>query len=126
ETVVEFALRLTEIYKCYTLHDDVLACLQHSSAAVRRQALFALREIYNDSTTAALIHHFSTAPKQEQLLILDLLGETGSGDTEMCFLESLQQCKDEMLRHRAAEAVQKICPASTSVTLLSSLSKQAV
>ncbi|HET7896368.1 MAG TPA: hypothetical protein VFL47_01820 [Flavisolibacter sp.] len=126
ETVVEFALRLAEAYQCYALHDDVLACLQHTSAAVRHQALLALREVSNDSTPTALIHYFFRATKQEQLLILDLLGDIGSADTEIGFLETLQQCDDEMLRHRAGQALQQIRPASTAVSLLSGFSKQAV
>lgn len=133
-TVVEFALRLTELYKCYGLHSEVVTCLQHPSAVVRLQALHALREVYNDSTTAALLHHFTRAGQQEQHAIVDMLGEIGTAD-EICFLTALLGSSDESLRYRASQALHQLDPTQSDqltntgpacLPLLSPLTKKAV
>lgn len=135
-TVVEFALRLTEAYKCYPLYPDVVACLQHSSAVVRMQALHALRENYDDDTTAVLMQYFPTAGKPEQLLVLELLGELGTGEKELSFLKALLSAGDESLRYGASQAIQQIDPVNkdsgaeeveaATLPLLSILTKKAV
>jgi len=134
-TVVEFALRLTEAFKCYQLHTEVVACLQHTSAVVRRQALHALREIACEDTTSVLMHYFSTAGKEEQLVVLDLLGEIGTGEKELFFLDTLLSTNDKGIRYSASRAVQQITSnipikteavTVTSSPLLSLLTKKAV
>lgn len=114
-TVVEFSLRLVGVYKCFTLHNDVIATLQHPSETVRLQALQALAEICDETTSTQLIRHFSQATKQEQLLILDMMPslEVGSGDVG--FLSSLVQHKDEAIRHCAMQAIQQISPGWSAV-----------
>ncbi|HEU4902714.1 MAG TPA: hypothetical protein VFT06_07970, partial [Flavisolibacter sp.] len=111
DSVVEFALRLVEHYRCYDLHDDVIACLQHVSPAIRLQALEALKEIHNDTTAKALVHHFPMAAREEKLCILALLCETTAGTDELDFLTSLLNGEDEAIRFRALQAIQQISPA---------------
>lgn len=114
ETVVEFALRLVQVYRCFDLHDDVLASLLHPAESVRLQALHALKEISNPSTTPALLQHFPVAGKQEQLLILDLLLTLETGNREVCFLTSLLKHQDEAIRYSAMYAIQQLSPAWSS------------
>lgn len=111
DSVVEFALRLVAHYRCYDLHDDVIACLQHASPVIRLQALEVLKEIHNDSTAKALLQHFPTAAREEQLCILALLCETPAGTAELDFLTSLLNGDDEAIRFRALQAIQQISPA---------------
>ena len=114
DSVVEFALRLVEVFRCHGLHDEVLACLQHSSPAVRLQALQTLKEIQNDSTANALLQHFAQATRPEQLQIIALWKEAGSGNEVLRFLTTLLQYDDEVVRFRAIEAIQQISPAWSS------------
>lgn len=138
DSVVEFALRLITIYKCHGLHDEVTALLQHSSAAIRLQALQALKEIGNESTSDFLLQNFPAASREEQLITLDMLRETGGSNKEMQFLTTLLKSDDEAIRFRALQAMQKLSPAWSAVVIrrmrdhpdftyiLSLLEKQAV
>lgn len=138
DSVVEFALRLVEIFKCYNLHDDVATCLSHSSLSVRLQALHALKEIGDDSTGVVLLQYFQTVSRQEQLIMLQMLPETSVGNHALPFLTSLLKSENEAIRFRAVQAIQKIGPAWSSVIIrqirehpqfahiLSMLQKQAV
>ncbi|MBB1284443.1 hypothetical protein HRH25_08675 [Flavisolibacter sp. BT320] len=118
DTVVEFALRLVTIYKCYELYNEVIACLEHASSMVRLQALQASKEIYEETTLPTLLHHFGSATKEEQLTILDLLPEVGAGAGEISFLTSLLHYKDESIRYHAMQLIQKISPSWSSQVLL--------
>jgi hypothetical protein len=110
DSVVEFALRLVEIFKCYDLHTETVGCLQHASALVRLQALQTLKEIPNETTAAALMLQFPQATKQEQLEILSVLNETETNTGLINFLTSLLHHADEAIRFRAIEALQRISP----------------
>jgi cbb3-type cytochrome oxidase subunit 3/L-fucose mutarotase/ribose pyranase (RbsD/FucU family) len=114
ETVTGFALRLVEVYKCYDLHEDVLRCLQHTSKAVRLQALHALKEIGNEDTISALLQHFSAGSREEQLLILDWLNEADAGSEVVRFLSSLLQHEDEAIRFRVMSAINRMSPVWSS------------
>lgn len=118
DTVVEFALRLVGIYKCHELYNEVIACLDHPSPVVRLQALQASKEIYRETTLPALLHHFGSATKEEQLAILDLLPEVGAGVGEISFFTSLLHYKDESIRYRAMQLIQQISPSWSSQVLL--------
>ena len=59
-SVVEFALRLVEVYKLYDLHSQVLNCLSHPSVEVRKKAINALNEIYQPDAAAHLVNQFQT------------------------------------------------------------------
>lgn len=118
DTVVAFALRLVGIYKCHELYREVIACLEHTSLAVRLQALQAAKEIYEDTTLPALLHHFGRATKEEQMTILDMLPELGAGVGEISFFTSLLHYKDERIRYRAMQLIQQISPSWSSQVLL--------
>lgn len=117
ETVVEFALRLVEIYKCFGLHNEAATCLQHSSAVVRTQALHALKEIGDDTTATFLLQAFPTVTKAEQITILEMLADTATGRNVLTFLTSLLKNDDKAIRLRAVQAIQKISPAWSSVVI---------
>lgn len=109
ETVVQFALRLVEIYRCYELHDDVAACLRHSSDVVRTQAIQAIKEIATEASFNFLWPLFSKCTKPEQLMLIDLFGEIGSAECTR-FLHSLIDANDESIRHKATVLLEKLKP----------------
>lgn len=115
DTVVEFALRLIAVFKCYDLHDAVMTCLEHPAQNVQAQALEAAREISNDQTNALLIELYSNCTREMQLQVLDMLADTG-GHAELRFFSSLLPHPDEAVRFRVVRGIQKISPAwSTEV-----------
>jgi hypothetical protein len=136
--VVEFALRLIEVYKCFALHDAVLKTLQHPLPTIRLQALQTLKEISNSTTVATLLQHFTGACKEEQIQILDMLKGLSTGNRELHFLTTLLKHQDEVIRYRAMYLIQQISPAWSNVVIrhiknnpsftyiLSSLEKKAV
>jgi len=109
ETVVQFALRLIEIYRCYELHDDVAACLRHVSDVVRLQALRAMKEIASDTSFNFLWPLFSRCTKPEQLLLIDLFGEIGTAECSR-FLATLINANDESIRHKATVLLEQLKP----------------
>ena len=99
ETVVQFALRLVEVYKCYELHDEVIGCLQHSSADLRLQALRAIKEIADDASFNWLWPHFNRSTKQEQLLLVEIFANLSTVES-IRFLKSIRQSADETVQHK--------------------------
>lgn len=87
-SVVEFALRLVEVYKLYELYPNVIACLQHSSKMIRKKSIVALKEIYDPAANELLVTMFPKEDADVQLQILKLLQEHAS-EAEQVFL--LQQ-----------------------------------
>jgi hypothetical protein len=106
ETVVQFALRLVEIYRCYDFHDDVVACLHHSAGIVRLQAIRAIKEIATEASFSFLWPLFSKCATQEQLLLIDLFGELATPECAR-FLSSLTKSSNNSLRHKATTVLQQ-------------------
>jgi len=131
ETVVQFALRLIEVYKCYDLHEEAIACLEHKSAMIRTQALRAIKEIATDASFNWLWPHFNRSTKQEQLLLVDIFAELATAES-IRFLKSLHEFADETVQHKANAllATMNIEPENKSeqsfTYLLSPLQKQVV
>ena len=88
-SVVEFALRLVEVYKLHDLYAGVIDCLQHSSKIVRKKALAALREIYDPAANELLIAIFPKEDADMQVEILKLLQEYGSEAEESFLLQQV-------------------------------------
>lgn len=108
-SVVEFALRLIEVYKLYDLHNNVLTCLSHPLKSIRKKAIAVIKEISQPDTAAILISRFQQEDDDLQLLILQVLKETGT-ETELPFLleqllHPLAECKTA-----AAKAILHINP----------------
>jgi hypothetical protein len=95
DSVVEFALRLIEIYKLHDLQPKVIDALSHQSIIVRKKAIDALQEIYQPDAAAYLIRLFQFEKIELQLLILKLF-EVHAGVDELPFLL-------ECLSHQATD-----------------------
>ena len=88
-SVVEFALRLVEVYKLHHLYAGVINCLQHSSKLIRKKALAALNEIYDPAANELLIAIFPKEDADMQVEILKLLKEYGSEAEESFLLQQV-------------------------------------
>lgn len=113
-SVVEFALRLVQVYKLYDLHSNVLSCLSHPLKLIRKKAIEVVKEISQPDTAAILISMFQKEDDDLQLLILQVLKETGT-ETEIPFLleqlwHPLVECKTA-----AAKAILQIDPAGLTL-----------
>ncbi len=87
-TIVEFTLRLIAKFQLIDFHDLVGDCLLHRSSEVRRQCTETLRVISTDTTPQLLIERFPHLEKEEQLSVLNILGEAGTV-RELPFLEAV-------------------------------------
>lgn len=102
--VVQFALKLAEIYRYYDVYHDVLLCLEHEDYIIRRQAVKTIGAIARRSTVDKLKEIYPaehTAVKPE---ILRQIGINGTAD-EIDFLKSALNEPDDMLKLEAGRAI---------------------
>jgi hypothetical protein len=130
ETVVEFALRLVEIYKCYDLQEEVIRCAAHTSQLIRMQAFRSLKEIATEAALPFLMTHFRHCYKQEQLFLIDMIAELAEAEG-IRFLQSLTSHPDESIRYKVKSRLllmgSTITEQDTTATyLLSPLQKHAI
>lgn len=103
-SVVEFALRLVEVYKLYEFYPNVISCLGHESKLIRKKSLAALKEIYDPAANELLAAMFPNEDIAVQLQILKLLQEHGS-ETEQTFLLQQISHPQQEIKVAAARAV---------------------
>lgn len=89
KTVVEFALRLIEIYQRHEFYDDVAQFLSHSSPEIRMQAIITLGKISNEKTAGLLKDIYSISDSSSQLLVLKTLRVLGAEKESLLLLTSL-------------------------------------
>lgn len=90
-SVVEFALRLVEIYQRYEFYDAAVQSLSHSSSEIRTQAVITVGKISNEKTAVALINIFATSGPELQLLILKTLQAIGADKESSLLSEQLNK-----------------------------------
>lgn len=95
-SVAEFALRLVEVYHLHVYYSDVIGCLKHTSKAVRKKAIAALKEIYNSSSNEILVERFQQEEADVQILILQLLQEFGTEAEQFFLLQQLTHVQQEI------------------------------
>jgi hypothetical protein len=107
ESVVMFALLLVEVSQCYERHDEVAACLSHSSRDVSQKALYILQTIIQEKTLAHLITFYPNTDASGQFSILRTLQEHGTVK-ELPFLFTILNNSNETNQLAAVKAIQKI------------------
>ncbi len=107
ETVVEFALRLVEKYQRYEFHNEVVYCLEHPSALIRKQSIYTLKEISQPHTAHLLEHYFLMSEKEEQLCILEVMQAIGTKE-QLPFLNSLLAMEDASIQYRTHKVIRQI------------------
>jgi hypothetical protein len=116
DSVVEFALRLIEIYKIYDLHDACLKCWSHQNGMIRLQYLHTLCAIANEYTADILIKDYDSAILNERIIILKMLSSIGDKQ-HLSFLTSLLNNANEEILYYALKAIENI-DAGYSKTIL--------
>lgn len=109
DSVVEFALRLIEIYQLHDLQPAVIDALSHQAPVVRKKAIAALHEIYQPGAAVHLIRLFQKEDKELRLLILKLFEVHGS-ESELPFLLECLTHKTIDIQVAAAKALSQIQP----------------
>ncbi|WP_300596779.1 hypothetical protein [Niabella sp.] len=108
DTVVIFALRLTEIYQCFEVHEDVVNCLTHANEAVRSQAAKTLKEIADDSTADILCNQYAGETVRNQQVLLNSLAVI-AGDAQRNFLVKELDNENAFLKLGAARVLAACC-----------------
>jgi hypothetical protein len=102
--VVQFALKLVDIYQQLQVHDEVVACLANPNAKIRYQAIKALGRIANAHTAGILKTQYETEipiNKQEILRQIAVIGT----DADTDFLVSKLNEEDDALILEAGRAM---------------------
>lgn len=106
-SVVNFALRLIDIYQQFDFYEEVTSCLTHSSKTVCNNAVLTISNISNEKTADLLVAHFKDYDAFIQIKILQILQANGSGN-QLPFLFSILNHPDDSYKLEAAKAILKI------------------
>lgn len=105
--VVQFALKLTEIYQQFHVHDDVLPCLNNENHKIRFQAIKTLGSIAESNTVAILREQYPKEPTANKLEILRQVGIIGT-TADIDFLTANLNEEDHALKLEAGRAMVSI------------------
>jgi hypothetical protein len=106
-TVVNFALRLIEIYRQYDLYDQVKSCLSHPSRIICKSAVTTISQISNENTPDLLIAHYQDYDAFTQIKILKILQADGT-ENQLPFLLSILNHRDDSYKLEAVKAIVNI------------------
>lgn len=106
-TVVNFALRLVEIYRLYDFYDAVKQCLSHRSPVICKTAIVTISQISNETTAGLLVAYYPGYGTFTQIEILKILQVDGTKE-QLPFLFSLLNNADDSYKLEAAKAIVKI------------------
>jgi hypothetical protein len=106
-SVVNFALRLVEIYQQYDFYEEVKSCLSHSSMSLCQNAVATIINISNETTADLLVACFEDYDATIQLKILKFLQSDGT-ENQLPFLLSVLKHPDDSYKLEAAKAILKI------------------
>lgn len=107
-SVVEFALKLAEIYQQMQVKDEATACLEHPSPRIQEQAIKTLTRIGDETTAAILVKMYPTAGDHLQNTILNALAYIAT-DHEKAFLEEVYENGDPSVKLKAAHIIATTC-----------------
>lgn len=103
--VVNFALKLTEIYQQFHVHDDVLHCLEDKSDKIRQQTIKTLGSIATDDTMDILKHHYEKETATNRKTILSQFSINGT-ERDLPFLSiKLEEEDDDDLKLEVVRAI---------------------
>lgn len=95
--VVQFALKLADIYQQFSVHDTVALCLDSPNEKIRHQAIKTLGRLAQEQTAAILCSRYSGETPDNQLEIVKQLIMTGSSDELPFLLERLKEEDDNLV-----------------------------
>lgn len=105
--VVQFALKLTDIYQQFDAHDVVANCLTDEAEKIRRLAIKTLGNISTPETAGLLRKQYEFETVANKRMILVQLGEIGNED-DITFLEEKLVETDDQIKLEAVRALVKI------------------
>ncbi|WP_078832739.1 HEAT repeat domain-containing protein [Sediminibacterium ginsengisoli] len=108
-TVVSFALKLTEDYQQFGATEYVQKCLVHPDALVRKQAVRTLVQLADEKTPMVLCGYFSKEPLKNQVAILDALSDIITGE-QSDFLKQQLEHPDHIVKLKAAALLTATSP----------------
>jgi hypothetical protein len=106
-TVINFALRLVEIYRLYDFYDEVKHLLSHFSMTICKTAVVTISQISNETTADLLVAYYPGYDSLTQMKILEILQVDGTKN-QLPFLFSLLNYADDSYKLGAAKAIVKI------------------
>jgi hypothetical protein len=109
DSVVVFALKLTDEYQQFALRDEVIHCLVHPKEEVRIQAVKTLVKLADESTPAILAGYFRKEGSINQAMMLDALAVLAT-DKQSDFLVSLLDNPNNTIKLKAAIVLANCCP----------------
>ncbi len=107
--VVQFALKLTEVYQQFRVHQEVVLCLHSDNHKIRNQAIKTLGSISHEDTVAILRQQYPTENTANQLEILKQTGINGT-EEDIEFLKTRLYEEDDSLKLEAGRAIIAINP----------------
>ncbi|RPE05377.1 HEAT repeat domain-containing protein [Chitinophaga lutea] len=108
DSVVEFSLKLAEIYQQMQVKAEATACLEHPSPKVREQAIKTLTRIGDEESAATLAQMYPTAGDHLQKAILDALEHIAT-DNERGFLQREYEQGDPANQLQIARIIANCC-----------------
>lgn len=105
--VVQFALKLADIYLQFQVHDIVVQCLKNDDDKIRYQAIKTLSKIADTQTSAIYREQYANETTGNKIAILKQLAVIGS-EEDVPFLTALLQEKDERTKLETARAIVSI------------------
>lgn len=105
--VVHFALKLTEIYQQFQVHDDVVPCLESKNDKIRNQAIKTLGSIASENTIEIFKQHYDKETVLNKKAILEQFVVNGTG-AELEFLYDKLDEEDDGLKLEAVRAIASI------------------
>ena len=109
DTVIVFALKLTDEYQVFSAHNTVVKCLEHPNTSVAAQAIKTLVRIANDSTAKILTNYYPQAKFTNQLIVLDALTSIASVE-EAWFLIALLDDENDIIKLKAGRVLANCFP----------------
>lgn len=105
--VVQFALKLADIYQQFDAHDVIVSCLDDDAEKIRRLAIKTLGSISTAETASLLREKYAGETVANRRMILTQLADIGS-DEDVTFLEHKLAEPDDQLKLEAVRALVKI------------------
>lgn len=105
--VVHFALKLTEIYQQFQVHNEVIPCLDNANDKIRQQAIKTLGSIVAENTIGILKQQYDKETDANRKTILEQLVINGT-DEDLDFLNTKLKEEDDSLKLEATRAIASI------------------
>jgi HEAT repeat protein len=107
DTVVIFALKLSEVYQQFHVKSKVETCLFHQNEKVRIQAVATLAKIGDDESADKMVQQYQNEKFTNRINILHQIHNIGS-DRHIPFLQAELENENDFLKLGAAKAIAEL------------------